>query len=277
MKVPSLLLASTIAAVSAASSSEQCFGYTPMTSVSTYLGASLNYDTAEHICCNNHRFAEYRGYLEAPEVDFFGRLDPTANETIFYDSVCGIPLFVAPRGRSFEEFEEESLHHGWPSFRPEEIISENVIIHDDGRMESRCLTHLGHNLPEGGVDRYCIDLVCMAGQPLSEDDERSTIVTLLDEAVLDHEDFDANTYQSSAETFSGKYNDGSKVVIGVVILVAVFAVTMIYCFLIRPRLMKKTDGIVIGSGQPSQYKDVEGTERSGDADNGRVSLEPQIN
>merc|ERR1712232_1099567 len=32
--------------------------------------------------------------------------------------------------------------------------------------ESKCLTHLGHNLPKDGVDRYCIDLVCIAGSPL---------------------------------------------------------------------------------------------------------------
>merc|ERR1712194_432942 len=30
-----------------------------------------------------------------------------------------------------------------------------------------CLTHLGHNLPESGVDRYCTDLVCIAGSPLT--------------------------------------------------------------------------------------------------------------
>merc|ERR1712194_378242 len=88
-------------------------------------------------------------------------------ETIFYDVVCGLPLFIAPRGRSFADFQAESLHHGWPSFRPEEMISENVILHEDGRMESVCLTHLGHNLPESGVDRYCIDLVCIAGSPLT--------------------------------------------------------------------------------------------------------------
>ena len=61
-------------------------------------------------------------------MDLFGKLDPD-NETVFYDSVCGIPLFIAPRGRSFEEFKKESIKHGWPSFRPEEMVSENVIIH----------------------------------------------------------------------------------------------------------------------------------------------------
>merc|ERR1712125_266647 len=100
-----------------------------------------------------------------PQVALFDRLDPT-KEHIFYDVVCGLPLFIAPRGRSFDEFREESIHHGWPSFRPEEMISENVILHENGRMESKCLTHLGHNLPKDGVDRYCIDLVCIAGSPL---------------------------------------------------------------------------------------------------------------
>ena len=32
-------------------------------------------------------------------------------------------------------------------------------------MASICGTHLGHNLPDGKGDRYCIDLVCVAGQP----------------------------------------------------------------------------------------------------------------
>merc|ERR1712194_153385 len=49
-------------------SNEQCYGYTPMPSVASYLGTELDYSTAERICCDNHRFAEYRGYLEAPEV-----------------------------------------------------------------------------------------------------------------------------------------------------------------------------------------------------------------
>ena len=29
--------------------------------------------------------------------------------------------------------------------------------------------HLGHNIPDRGGDRYCIDLVCIAGQPLPDD------------------------------------------------------------------------------------------------------------
>eukprot|EP00571_Detonula_confervacea_P010417 CAMPEP_0172303958 /NCGR_PEP_ID=MMETSP1058-20130122/5433_1 /TAXON_ID=83371 /ORGANISM="Detonula confervacea, Strain CCMP 353" /LENGTH=249 /DNA_ID=CAMNT_0013014995 /DNA_START=257 /DNA_END=1006 /DNA_ORIENTATION=+ len=215
---------------SAASSGEQCHGYTPMPSIATFLGTELSYSTAQRICCNNHKYAEYSGYLAAPEVDLFGKLDPQ-KETVFYDSVCGIPLFIAPRGRSFEEFKEESLKHGWPSFRPEELVSENVIIHGDGRMESRCLTHLGHNLPEGGVDRYCIDLVCMAGTPFAvdSDDERAKILTMVDEMVIDHHELNTTSYKSSAESFSGKYNDWSSklTIIGVVCAAALVAAGMI--------------------------------------------------
>lgn len=257
MRTSSLLLSTLSPTVlaSAASAEDQCFGHTPMSSTSTYLGASLDYSTAERICCNNHRYAEYRGYLEAPEVDLFSRLDP-AVETVFYDSVCGIPLFVAPRGRTFEEFEAESLEHGWPSFRPEEIVSENVIVHDDGRMESRCLTHLGHNLPEGGVDRYCIDLVCVAGEPLSADsgDERAEILTRLDASVLTDEEFDPDTYSSSAEQFSGNYNDwsGKAIIIGVVVAAILVAAVMFAYAIAWKR----------GRAQDEKWKDVErrGTE-----------------
>merc|ERR1712085_38872 len=228
-------------------SNEQCYGYTPMPSVASYLGTELDYSTAERICCDNHRFAEYRGYLEAPEVDLFARLDPAA-ETVFYDSVCGIPLFVAPRGRSFEEFREESLHHGWPSFRPEEIVSENVIIHEGGRMESRCLTHLGHNLPDGGVDRYCIDLVCMAGEPLSVHDERAKILTLMHESTLANDEFNVTAYASSAENFSGKY---TKFPTGLVVgITSVVVAALIYFFGIRPALKKR-------GGKNEQSKGVE--------------------
>ena len=231
----------------ASSADDQCHGHSPMESVRTFLGARIDYDTSERICCHNHRYAEYAGYLNSPEVDLFSRLDP-GSETVWYDSVCGIPLFVAPRGRTFEEFREESLKHGWPSFRPEELVSENVIIHPGGRsecrktfqtrgrsehpsvpnppsaqpdeVESKCLTHLGHNLPEGGVDRYCIDLVCVAGSPLAADDPRAEILSGLEGAVL-HGEFDSGSYESSAETFSGK--SGGRAAGAVLGTVAAFA------------------------------------------------------
>merc|ERR1719438_64965 len=76
-----------------ASGKKQCGGGAPMESIKTYLNATLDYEVADWICCNNHRYAEKKGYLASPEVDLFGRLDPNET-TVFYDSVCGIPLLL---------------------------------------------------------------------------------------------------------------------------------------------------------------------------------------
>jgi peptide methionine sulfoxide reductase MsrB len=95
---------------------------------------------------------------------FFDQLDQKGT-TVFYDSVCGLPLFEAPIGRSFSDWRSESQGHGWPSFRKEEVKFENVLIHSGGEMASICGTHLGHNLPDFTGMRACIDLVCMAGAP----------------------------------------------------------------------------------------------------------------
>jgi len=86
------------------------------------------------------------------------------NEPItFYDSVSGKPLFIAPKGRSYEEFLDESIAHGWPSFRDEEVVWENVRCLANGEAVSLVGTHLGHNLPDRKGNRYCINLVSVAG------------------------------------------------------------------------------------------------------------------
>ena len=64
------------------------------------------------------------------------------------------------------EFLEESEHHGWPSFRDEEVVWENVRCLNDGETVSITGTHLGHDLPDFSGNRYCINLVCIAGNPL---------------------------------------------------------------------------------------------------------------
>ena len=38
----------------------------------------------------------------------------------------------------------------------------------DGEVRSACGLHLGHNIPDRQGDRYCIDLVCIAGKPEAE-------------------------------------------------------------------------------------------------------------
>ncbi len=109
------------------------------------------------------------------------------------------------------------------------MVSENVILHDDGRMESRCLAHLGHNLPGGGEDMYCIDLVCVAGEPLTDDDERAAILTLLRGSAIEDHELGVTACESSAPTNSGKSSDyGSG---GIAILVgAVFASALVVAF-----------------------------------------------
>jgi len=133
-------------------------------------------------------------------------------------------------------------------------------------MESKCLTHLGHNLPEGGADRYCIDLVCIAGQPLSVDDERVKILQLLDEAVIENEELDVITYESSAESFSGNYSDGSTLVI-IALSVGAAIMAIPFCsFVVKSilrRRAKRDDNQK--EDKSGEYEDVGDTEHSEEA------------
>ena len=82
----------------------------------------------------------------------------------FYDSVTGKALFVAPVNRSVEDFLAESKKHGWPSFRDEEVVWDDVrVLRNSGETVSVAGTHLGHNLPDLTGNRYCINLCCIAG------------------------------------------------------------------------------------------------------------------
>jgi len=84
----------------------------------------------------------------------------------YYDSVTGKLLFTAPKGRTYDEFVKETMSHGWPSFRDEEVNWEEVRVLKDGETVSVTGTHLGHNLPDGKGNRYCINLVSVAGKSL---------------------------------------------------------------------------------------------------------------
>mgnify|MGYP002056836866 CR=1 FL=1 len=67
-------------------------------------------------------------------------------------------------------FLKESQSHGWPSFRDAEVVWENIKVLDGGETVSVDGTHLGHNLPDGFFfnkkNRYCINLVSVAGRPV---------------------------------------------------------------------------------------------------------------
>ena len=68
---------------------------------------------------------------------------------------------------------KDSILHGWPSFRDEEIVWENVrCIPNDknkhGEVVSLGGTHLGHNIPDEKGNRYNINLVSISGKLLEE-------------------------------------------------------------------------------------------------------------
>lgn len=119
---------------------------------------------ADKICNYNRHFAENGGYFTSTSFEKVV-LDAKGPVT-FYDSVTGKPLFVAPLNRSPEQFVRESEIHGWPSFRDEEVVWENVrVLKNSGETVSVDGTHLGHNLPDRSGNRYCINLASVAGQP----------------------------------------------------------------------------------------------------------------
>merc|ERR1712232_422427 len=170
------------------------------------------------------------GYHDTPGVDFYSKLDP-------------------------------NVEHGWPSFRPAEIVSENVIIHEGGRTESKCLTHLGHNLPMNGVDRYCIDLVCMAGTPpLSTGNEEDVVVVAMNQkkeeeagteedetaatttgdGIISASQFNASSYESSATNWSGKHpKTKQRIIISVSIVVPVLVLAAIGIFFRKKNATKE--------------------------------------
>tara|TARA_B100000787_G_scaffold118571_1_gene88708 strand:+ start:111 stop:593 length:483 start_codon:yes stop_codon:yes gene_type:complete len=72
--------------------------------------------TADRICSFNRHYAESPGYYETTS---FLKEVSRESETVYYDSVTGKPLFVAPRGRSMEDFLKESQAHAVPDPDPD--------------------------------------------------------------------------------------------------------------------------------------------------------------
>lgn len=135
---------------------------TSPTPVMKKLKWSCDYDTADRICNFNRHYAEFAGYWTTTK--YLEEVD-RENPTKYYDSVTGNHLFTAPMGRTMEEFLVESGSHGWPSFRDEEVNWDYVRVLPDGECVSVTGTHLGHNIPDKKGNRYCINLVCVAGEP----------------------------------------------------------------------------------------------------------------
>ena len=105
-------------------------------------------ELADRICCFNRHYAEPSGYFENLQKTTYLKDINREQEVTYYDSVTGKPLYVAPRGRSFAEFLKESRSHGWPSFRDEEVIWENVRCLRNGETISVDGTHVSSLLPD---------------------------------------------------------------------------------------------------------------------------------
>ncbi|GMH52594.1 hypothetical protein TrRE_jg7908, partial [Triparma retinervis] len=120
--------------------------------------------TAERICNHNRHYAEHSGYWKTTK--FLKQESAASGVVDFFDSNSGKPLFHAPKSRTFKAFVSESTSHGWPSFRDDEVNWDEVRVLKNGEVVSLNGTHLGHNLPDGKGNRYCINLVSVAGRPL---------------------------------------------------------------------------------------------------------------
>jgi peptide methionine sulfoxide reductase MsrB len=127
-----------------------------------------DYDTADRICNFNRHYAEHAGYFSTTEFLKEAKSKAEGEKITYYDSNTGKPLFIAPVGRSMSDFLKESKAHGWPSFRDEEVVWENVRCLKNGESVSVDGTHLGHNLPDRKGSRYCINLVSVAGNPVEK-------------------------------------------------------------------------------------------------------------
>lgn len=139
------------------------------TPVQEKLRWDVDREIADRICNFNRHYAEHRGYWKSTSFVEDARKEYEANGEIkFYDSNSGKLLFVAPRGkgRTLEDFLKESASHGWPSFRDSEVVWGSVRCLPNGEAVSLDGTHLGHNLPDFSGNRYCINLVSCAGNPV---------------------------------------------------------------------------------------------------------------
>ena len=127
-------------------------------------------ETTDRVSCYNRKYAEHSGYAwQEPRTWLQHCKDTDGQETTYYDPVTGLPLFIAPRGRSMADFLAEGKSHGWPSFRDEEVVWDNVrVIAGDNEAVSTAGVHLGHNIADSKGNRYCINLVSIAGSPIEQ-------------------------------------------------------------------------------------------------------------
>ena len=136
---------------------------TSQTPVQKDLRYGCDQKIADKICNFNRHYAEFSGYFL--KTSWLEEIPKNGDPTTYYDSNSGKALFTAPVSRSFVDFLQESKAHGWPSFRDEEVNWSFVRVLPDCECVSIDGTHLGHNIPDSKGNRYCINLVSIAGSP----------------------------------------------------------------------------------------------------------------
>lgn len=145
------------------------YGISGRTTPTTPIPVDDNETLADAVCCDSRMlaFAEPQFLFQAPDINLFARMS-SEGVTVFYDSVCGVPVFRTPVNRTLADFQSDTNEHGWPSFRSMEVFHENV--HTDmgtSDVKSVCGTHLGSYLPDSAGPRWCIDLSCISGSKLT--------------------------------------------------------------------------------------------------------------
>lgn len=150
---------------------------TSETPVQQNLRWNVDRKTADRICNFNRHFAEHSGYYLTKCPEFLAacqQAQKTKTTITFHDSNTGKPLFEAPKNRTVQEFLAESKQHGWPSFRDAEVNWNEVRCLRGGEAVSLAGSHLGHNLPDRSGNRYCINLVSVAGNPVVDETDMET-------------------------------------------------------------------------------------------------------
>jgi len=145
---------------------------TSTTPVQENLRWNCDIEIADRICNFNRHYAEYSGYWETTTFPTYLKNEGVSedNPVTFYDSNTGKSLLRAPTNRTLSDFIVESQHHGWPSFRDDEVNWDYVRVLPNGETVSVDGTHLGHNLPDSKGNRFCLNLVSIAGFSVSEEE-----------------------------------------------------------------------------------------------------------
>jgi len=98
-------------------------------------------------------------------IGLFQQLNSSTTTTL-YDSTCGLPLFQAPIGRSFQEWKDECERSGELRFHEKEAICDNIRVLKSGELISICGTRLGEFISSSSGKDYSVNIACLSGLPI---------------------------------------------------------------------------------------------------------------